>query len=409
MRRECSKSRLAQSATTRSSFRKAMRSPRAAPFTPSRSPSPPTLSRSRSRRSARSRSGASRSSSTRAFPGCRLSWLSMAGSTRASCSPRSRRPRWRARTNRSPTRRASTACRLRRTRRTMSAWRPSLHAGWATWPRTAPASSRSSCWLRPRASISAHRSRLRRGCRRFTRWSARAWASTLTTAISPPTSRPSRRLWRQAPFIGSRRDCCPRNDGMLALLAQLGAVPEVLERLGIGQRLQVLHRPAMHHVAHRQLDDLPALGARDVFDLQDLGRDVPRGGVLADPALDCVDERIVERAIFAQLDEQHDPHVARPVLPDHQRLDDLLQLLDLAVDLRGADAHAAGVQHRVGAAMDDDAAARRDLAPVALAPDVRVLGEVRGAVPGAVGVVPEAHRHRGKGPGADQLSLLVAD
>src|SRR5438046_10764026 len=59
--------------------------------------------------------------------------------------------------------------------------------------------------------------------------------------------------------------------------------------------------------------------------------------------------------------------------------------------------------------MDDDAAARRHLAPVALAPDVRVLGEVRGAVPGAVGVLPEAHRHRGKGPGADQLSLLVPD
>src|SRR2546422_8081105 len=31
-----------------------------------------------------------------------------------------------------------------------------------------------------------------------------------------------------------------------SLLAQLGTVPEVLERLGIGQRLEVLHRPAVH-------------------------------------------------------------------------------------------------------------------------------------------------------------------
>src|SRR5439155_20200291 len=307
------------------------------------------------------------------------------------------------------TRRASTACRLRRTRRTMSAWRPSQHAGWATWPRTAPASSRSSCSPRPRASISARRSRLRRGCRRFTPWSARASASTLTTGISPPTSRPSRRLWRQVLFIGSRPACCLRNDGMRALLAQLGAVSEVLERLGVGERLEVFYRPAVHYVAHRELDDLAALGARDVLDLQDLGRDVPRGGVLADSALDCVDERIVERAAFAQLDEEHNPYVARPVLPDHQRLDDLVELLDLAVDLGGADAHAAGVQHRVGAAMDDDAAVRRDLAPVAVAPDVRVLVEVGGAVLGAIGVIPETDRHRRKGLGADQLSLLVAD
>ena len=136
---------------------------------------------------------------------------------------------------------------------------------------------------------------------------------------------------------------------------------------------------------------------------------MPRGGVLADLSFYCVRERIVERETFAQLDEQHDPHVARPVLPDHQRLDDLVELLDLAVDLGGADAHAAGVQHRVGAAMDDDAAVRRDLAPVAVAPDVRVLVEVGGTVFGAIGVIPETDRHRGKGLGADQLSLLVAD
>ena len=56
------------------------------------------------------------------------------------------------------------------------------------------------------------------------------------------------------------------------LLTQLGAVAEVLERLGVGERLDVLHRPAMHHLAHRELDDLAALGARNIGDLHDLRR-----------------------------------------------------------------------------------------------------------------------------------------
>ena len=67
-----------------------------------------------------------------------------------------------------------------------------------------------------------------------------------------------------------------------ALGAELGAVAEVLQRLGVGERLEVLHRPAVHDVAHRELDDLAALGARDVGDLHDLRRHVARRRVLAD-------------------------------------------------------------------------------------------------------------------------------
>ena len=73
---------------------------------------------------------------------------------------------------------------------------------------------------------------------------------------------------------------------------------------------------------------------------------------------------------------------------------DFVQLLDLPVDLGRADAHAAGVEHRVRAAVDDHAAVRGDLAPVAVAPDAREALEVGGAVLRAVRIVPEAERHR---------------
>ena len=69
--------------------------------------------------------------------------------------------------------------------------------------------------------------------------------------------------------------------------------------------------------------------------------------------------RLSSEQPVAQPDEQHDALVAVPLLADDQALDDLGELLDLAVDLGRADAHAAGIQHGVGAAVDDDAARAR--------------------------------------------------
>src|SRR5688572_2186443 len=37
---------------------------------------------------------------------------------------------------------------------------------------------------------------------------------------------------------------------------ELGPVAEMLQRFGIGERLEVLHGPAVHHVVHGELDDL---------------------------------------------------------------------------------------------------------------------------------------------------------
>src|SRR5438105_10017472 len=91
---------------------------------------------------------------------------------------------------------------------------------------------------------------------------------------------------------------------------QFVTIPEFFERLGIGQRLDILDRLAVHDIAHRQLDDLAALGARDVADLHDLRRYVARRRVGADLLLDAVDQCLVERDAVAQADEQHDTYIA---------------------------------------------------------------------------------------------------
>lgn len=51
----------------------------------------------------------------------------------------------------------------------------------------------------------------------------------------------------------------------------------------------------MDDVAHGQLDDLAADGARDVGHLNDLGRYVARRGVVADGGVDLMAQCIVER------------------------------------------------------------------------------------------------------------------
>ena len=73
----------------------------------------------------------------------------------------------------------------------------------------------------------------------------------------------------------------------------------MLERLGVGERLDVLHRAAVHHVAHRELDDLAALGARNIGDLHDFRGHVPRRRVGANVFLDTLRERIVEHESVA--------------------------------------------------------------------------------------------------------------
>ena len=106
----------------------------------------------------------------------------------------------------------------------------------------------------------------------------------------------------------------------------------------------------------------------------------------------------------AQDDEQHDAHVAVPILGDHEALEHVVERIDLAVDLGGSDAHATGVERRVGATVDDHAAVLGPLGEVALVPGARESLEVGGVVTSIAGIVPEAERHRGERRTAHELA-----
>jgi hypothetical protein len=110
-------------------------------------------------------------------------------------------------------------------------------------------------------------------------------------------------------------------------------------------------------------------------------------------------ERVVERvAARLQLHEEHDAHVALPVLADHHALQHLQLLLDLAVDLGRADAHAAGVEHRVGAAVDDDAVVLGELGDSRRGTRCRGSARSRRRGSGCRRGRSRSRRHRGEGP-----------
>ena len=80
-------------------------------------------------------------------------------------------------------------------------------------------------------------------------------------------------------------------------------------------------------------------------------------------------------------------------MTDDECLDDLVELLDPSVDLRGADPYPARVEGGVGPPVDDEAALVGAFGEVTLVPEPLEPVEVGGAVPLVAGVVPEAQRH----------------
>src|SRR5574337_2097317 len=203
----------------------------------------------------------------------------------------------------------------------------------------------------------------------------------------------------------------------VSILLQFRQVAVLLQRLGIGERVGVFHRPPVDHVAHRELGDLAADGARDVGHREDLGGHVARRGVVADRGFDFLDKRVIEPCAFAQTHEQDYAYVALPVLADREALDDFRELFHLSIDFRGADAHAAGIERGIRAAVDDETVALREFRPVAVTPDSGEIIEIGGVVFPAVRVVPEMHRHAREGfhahqfprPAAYGLAVLVPD
>ncbi len=128
--------------------------------------------------------------------------------------------------------------------------------------------------------------------------------------------------------------------------------------------------------------------------------------VAAYQAADLRLQRCVQRAPGAQDNEEHHTHIALPLLADHHTFQHGTALLNLAIDLRGANAHTTRVQHRIGSPMDDEAAVGGLLAIITLRPDPvepREVGRVEAA---AIGVIPETQGTRREGRSAHQLALL---
>ena len=80
----------------------------------------------------------------------------------------------------------------------------------------------------------------------------------------------------------------------------------------------------------------------------------------------------------------------------------------LYAHLGGPDAHATRVEDSVGATVDNDTVVLRQLHEVAVAPDAWESLEVGRVILLTLGIVPEAHRHRGEGSCTHQLTLLPA-
>src|SRR5258705_13723269 len=88
-----------------------------------------------------------------------------------------------------------------------------------------------------------------------------------------------------------------------------------------------------------------------------------------DLALDPLLQGVVKLVPGLADDKQQNPDVVVPILADDDRFLDLRKLLHLPVDLRRADPHTAGIERRVGAAVDDEAAMRGPFGKIAVMPD----------------------------------------
>src|SRR5947199_9895362 len=198
---------------------------------------------------------------------------------------------------------------------------------------------------------------------------------------------------------------------MVNLCLQLFPIAEILQRLGIGKRLQVRNQFAMHDVAHGKLHNLAAFGAGNIGNLNHFCGNMARGGVGPDMLLDPVDEGLVQRESLTQTHEEDHSNIpdlaGRPVLADDDTFHHFVELLDLPVDFRGADTHAPWIQRGVGPSIDNHAVMLGQFHVIAVAPYAGETFEVRRAILRAIGIVPEPDRHRREGPRADKLALFT--
>ena len=96
--------------------------------------------------------------------------------------------------------------------------------------------------------------------------------------------------------------------------SKLRKVFELFERFRIGERTRVANRTTVYDVAHSDLRELTAAGARKTGHHQDLGWHVAWTGILTKPSLDAADQTFVKADSGTETHKQDDPHVIVPLL-----------------------------------------------------------------------------------------------
>eukprot|EP01136_Pigoraptor_vietnamica_P039846 Opistho-1_new@856 len=189
---------------------------------------------------------------------------------------------------------------------------------------------------------------------------------------------------------------------------ECGQVGVEIERVRVRERRAVVHGLSADNLLHGDLDLLAVDRVRDRGRREDDGGHVTRRQLLANGGGDALDNVVVELVAGCHHEEQNHALVGAHLLCHAQAVGDLGEGLHDVVNLGAAKADASGVQRAVAAPKHPDAASRRcNLHKVAVRPHSVVLAEVRAAVLGAVGVVPERDGHRGEGHRAHKLTALV--
>src|SRR5579872_921414 len=190
---------------------------------------------------------------------------------------------------------------------------------------------------------------------------------------------------------------------------EIRQIAEVLEGLGVGERVDVLDRQPMHHIAHGQFGQLAGQRPRNVRYRDDLCRDVAWRGVGANGVANLLLEGFVQLDVRFQPHEQDHAHISLPILPDGECLDDLVQTLHSRIDLGGADAYTPWVQYGIGSAVDHDAVVLGQGGVVTVMPDPWEALEVGRFVTGSIRIIPEPYGHGREGRRADQFTALATD
>src|SRR5690606_14647189 len=95
----------------------------------------------------------------------------------------------------------------------------------------------------------------------------------------------------------------------------------------------------MDHIAHGQLHNFATDRARDVGDLNDLGRNVARGSVIQNLLSDPLAQSVIQGNTGLHPNKQNNPYVVLPVLPYGNGFQHLFNLLYLAINLSGSDSY----------------------------------------------------------------------